>query len=109
MDKNLAALLGAVGALAATAPAAGAAPVNARPALQAASYADLFKPIANAVEVLKQADAVSPATADAPAVVQEVQFHHHHHHHHHRRRIIRYHHHHHHHHHHRRPLVAIVP
>ena len=107
MDKKLAGLLGTVGAIAAALPA-GAAPLNARQALQASSYADLLTPIPNAVEVLRAADSEPVAeTPAAPGLVQDVQYYHHHHHH----RIYRrrYYHHHHHHHHHRRPAVVLNP
>ena len=74
MDKKLAGLLGTVGAIAASLPAA-AAPVNARPALQASSYADLFKPIPNAVAMLDAADSQAAAAEPvAPGLVQDVQF-----------------------------------
>jgi hypothetical protein len=111
MDKKLAGMIGMVSVLAVPATAATAPPVDMADALQAHSYADLLKPIPNAVDLLKAADAaarVAPGEA-APigdATVQPAQFviylgsrrHHHHHHHHHHR----YYHHHHHHHHHNR-------
>jgi len=106
MDKNVAGLIGAMGALvagtalgttagSATAQAATAGPVAVSAAMQASSYADLLKPIPNALALLKEQ---APTEAESPAEIQQVEFfrhhHHHHHHHHHRRR----HHHHHHHH-----------
>ena len=101
MDKNLAGLLGAVGALVAAAPAQAATshPASIEAAMEASSYSDLLKPIPNAAALLKAA-AAQPAV-DAPksegqAGVEQVQYHHHHHHHH---RYYRRHHHHHHHHH----------
>ncbi len=106
MDKTLAGLLGAVGALVAVAPAAGAAPLGWS-ALQASSYADLFKPIPNAVAVLHAVDAGAGETAEGSALVQTVQYYHHHHHHHHRRFYRRRYHHHHHHHHHHGPALII--
>jgi hypothetical protein len=98
MDKNLVGLLAVAGALAipAAANAATAVPAPASDPLAASSYADLLKPVPNALEVLKQADAAAPE-----AGVMKVQYwyyHHHHHHHHHWRRWWRHHHHHHHHH-----------
>lgn len=104
MDKHLAGMIGAVSALVATAPAqaATARPLTVDASMQASSYADLLRPIPNALAVLKaMAAAQGATTSEAPisegqATVQKVQFHHHHHHHHYRRR----HHHHHHHHHH---------
>jgi hypothetical protein len=111
MDKTMAGLLGAMGALAATAPAhaanavPGGAARQSADILRPASYADLLRPIPNAVEVLKAADAAEAAATPAPEaadpnVMQVQYYYHHHHHHHHHRYIRRYHHHHHHHHHH---------
>ncbi len=96
MDKKLAGLIGAVGALVAAAPAqaATAAPVTLDAALQAHSYADLLKPIPNALALL-QAEALKEdePVAEGEAPVETVQYrHHHHHHHHHRRRRWRHHH-----------------
>ena len=121
MDKTMTRLLGAVGALA----AAGSAPVCAHAAssvavpaaapMQATSYADLLRPVPNALAVLRaphRADAEAAALAGdaAPeATLQEAQLvviqpHHHHHHRYYRRRYYHHHHHryfrHHHHHHH---------
>jgi hypothetical protein len=100
MDKNMAGLIAAVGALVAgSAQAANTPPLAVNPVLQATSYADLLKPIPNALEVLKAQNEASPATfgGDEQPKVETVQYHHHHHHHHHRYRRV-YHHHHHHHH-----------
>lgn len=92
-------LLGAVGALVAGAPGQAASP---HAVLEAASYAELLRPIPNALETLKALDAPE-------ARVQEAQYYpyyypppywYHHHHHHHRYYQRYYHHHHHHHHHH---------
>jgi hypothetical protein len=114
MDKKIAGLLGAVGALASlnTAQAATATPAPTD-VLKAQSFGDLLEPIPNALETLKAVD-----QAGSPPDVQLAQLfieHHHHHHHHHHHgyyredgpRIVvpgfryrRYHHHHHHHHHH---------
>jgi hypothetical protein len=94
MDKTLAGVIGAVGALVATVPAhaATAAPVTMQGAMQANSYADLLKPIPNALALL-QAEALAPnePVAEGEARVELVQYHHHHHHHH-RRRRWRHHH-----------------
>jgi hypothetical protein len=88
MDKTVAGVLGAITAVVAQAHAAPAPSPPLEAAMQASSYADLLRPIPNALALL--------AAAPEPAVtVQPVQYHHHHHHHHRRRR---YHHHHHHHH-----------
>ena len=100
MDKTVAGLIGAVTALAAAVPsqAATAVPLNVEAAMQASSYADLLRPIPNALALLKASATVEAnAALGAPAsegqpTVQEVQYHHHHHHHYRRR-----HHHHHHH------------
>ena len=113
MDKKLAGLLGAVGALTAITPSQAAAP-GFDEAMRAESYADLLRPIPNAAALLKESDSL--AAASPRPDVMEVQYYHHHHHHHHRfyrpgyyRPVVpflgyyrprRYHHHHHHHHHH---------
>ena len=100
LDKKIA---GMVGALAAVTPvAAMAAPADP---MAAASYADLLKPIPNAVETLKASDAT--LRAEDGAKVEMAQYYHHHHHHHFFHRRFYHHHHHffhrrffHHHHHH---------
>jgi hypothetical protein len=100
MEKTVAGVIGAVGALVAAQPhAASALPASFDAAMQASSYADLLKPIPNAQALLKAGAAERLPTAndadDDPAI-QQVQYYHHHHyyyHHHHR-----YYHHHHHHH-----------
>ena len=121
MDKNLAGLIGAMGALAVSMPQpAASAPLDLEAALQASSYADLLKPIPNALALWKATPAVDVQSDETDgARVETVQYHdhhHHHHHHHHRRhwrRWVRpvlpapYVHHHHHHHHH--AAVVIVP
>jgi hypothetical protein len=107
MDKTLAALLGAVGALASagSAPAAAHAteqPANQTDILQVASYAELLRPIPNAVErlrLLEQTEDTPPQAADGAPLAYTVQYYRHHHHHHHHHRYARHHHHHHHHHH----------
>jgi hypothetical protein len=92
MDKNMAGLIGAMGALAASAPsqAATAAPLNAQALLHASSYADLLRPIPNARSLLAAVDDERNDTDEGSAKVLQVQDvpvdHHHHHHHHHRRR-----------------------
>lgn len=108
MDKSVAGLIGAVTALTAAAPshAATMAPLATDAVMQVSSYADLLKPIPNALALLKSSEsAEATASLVAPdveneATVQEVQYHHHHHHRYFRRRFHRHHHHHHHHHHH---------
>lgn len=104
MDKKIAGLLGAVGALASLNTAQAATSSDPTEVLKAGSYADLLQPIPNAVAALK---AVDDKADVATHYVQLAQAHHHHHHHHHAshrdRRIVvrpRSHHHHHHHHHH---------
>jgi hypothetical protein len=114
MDKTLAGLIGAAGALAASASAQAATVGHPgiEEAMHAGSYADLLKPIPNAAALLRASDAAQAEAAlgETPASVFQVQYYHHHHHHHHhhryyRRPILRqifhprYHHHHHHHHH----------
>ena len=112
MDKKTA---GLASVLAVSSMAAAQAAIPARPVSRAAAYAGLLKPIANAAEALKAADAAARDQASRPngeAKVQLAQYwgdgggyyyHHHHHHHHHnwypRYRYYQYHHHHHHHHH----------
>ena len=104
MDKSVAGLLGAVGALAAvgSAPASAAPVMTPETVLHANSYADLLKPIPNAV-ALRQAF-IDAHASDATALeaeagrpeVMTVQYYRHHHHHHHRYYQRRYYHHHHH-------------
>ena len=114
MDKKIAGLLGAVGALASVGIAqATTNPADPTEALKAQSFADLLEPIPNAMEKLRAVD----ETESAPRVQTAqlfIEHHHHHHHHHHGYyrgdgpRIVvtpgfrsrRYYHHHHHHHHH---------
>jgi hypothetical protein len=107
MDKKIAGLLGAVGALASLNTAQAATPPDSNDVLKAGSYADLLQPIPNAAEKLQAVDETQGvAPVQTAQLVIEGRHHHHHHHHHayHRdRRIVvrpRRHHHHHHHHHH---------
>jgi len=98
MFRKLMGLLGALTTLSGTG-AATAAPAPAD-SMQVESYADLLKPIPNALALLQASDAAkfqAQARGDDEANVELAQYHHHHHHHHWRRS---YHHHHHHHHHH---------
>ena len=101
MDKTMAGLLGAVGALVAGSQAQ-AAPPHA--VLEAASYADLLRPVPNALETLKALDEAQMQQAQyypyyyQPPPPPRYWYHHHHHHH---RYYQRYYEHHHHHHHHR--------
>ena len=92
MDKKVAGLLGALGALAAGSPAT-AETLALEGVMHAASYADLLQPIPNASAMLHASDA---AMTEDPAAVVRVQDHHHHHHRYHRRYRRRHHHHHHH-------------
>ena len=100
MDKNLVGMIGAVGALLAFAPAqvATAHSLAGGTEMQVNSYADLLKPISNALALLTDVEAAQIA-AEAPisesrTSIQEAQLiinlggqkrrrHHHHHHHHH--------------------------
>ena len=94
MDKTLVGIIAAIGAVAAVAPAqAEISSSELSRAMEASSYAELIRPIPNAVALLRVADDQQPVSEEAG--VQLAQFHHHHHHHHHYRR--HYHHHHHHH------------
>ena len=88
MDKKMAGLLGALGALAAGSPAT-AETSALEGTMHVASYADLLQPIPNASAMLQAADA---AMTEDPAAVMMVQYHHHHRYH---RRYRRRHHHHH--------------
>ena len=95
MDKKTMSLVGAVAAL--VPGVAAAAPVSS-----AAAYADLLKPIPNALSQLATADELAAARdAQNGELVQFAGWHHHHHrwgrHHHHHRWWGRHHHHHHHH------------
>ena len=100
MDKSVAGLLGAMGALAVASPSHAATNAGATldSVMQVDSYADLLKPIPNALS-LREAFAESQAATPAEPDLMTIQYYHHHHHHHHRyyRRPV-YHHHHHHHH-----------
>jgi hypothetical protein len=101
MDKKIAGLLGAVGALASLSGAEAATSAEPSNVLKAQSYADLLKPIPNALEVLNAVDNETTKTGEFQIAENA---HHHHHHHSYRRgrRVIvapRRHHHHHHHHH----------
>ena len=100
MDKNVIAVIGAVGALALSGPARAAVGATPGPeaVLRVKSYADLLKPIPNAVALRQALAAARAAEAATPEPeVMTVQYYHHHHHHHHRYYRSRYHHHHHHH------------
>jgi hypothetical protein len=105
MDKKIAGLLGAVGALASFNNAQAATDV-ADPAavLKAQSYADLLNPIPNAKATLNAVDKANDQIGTTFKVAENNHHHHHHHHSYRERRIIvaprRHHHHHHHHHHH---------
>ncbi len=86
MDRNVVGALGVLSALA-----------GAGSAQAATSYADLLRPIPNALAQLRASEPAAPG-----AHVEEAQFlapYHHHHHHRYYRRHRRYYHHHHHHHH----------
>jgi hypothetical protein len=128
MDKTIAGLIGAMGALAAATPshAAVQTPMDMDSAMTAHSYADLLRPIPNAAALLKASArvAVTPAAfvpgESGQAQIETVQYdqpvaHHHHHHHHHH--YVRKHHRRvvvavptpHHHHHHHDSTVVIQP
>jgi hypothetical protein len=81
MDKTIAGIIGAVGALATVSPAlaANAVPLNAEAALHASSYADLLRPIPNARNLLAAVDeARAPAATARVIQVQDVPTDHHH-------------------------------
>jgi hypothetical protein len=99
MEKSIAGLIGAVGVMAAASPSHAA--TNMAPSLndvmQVNSYADLLKPIPNAVAMKQEFEAAQSSRPAEPEVMT-IQYYHHHHHHHHRYYRRRYYHHHHHHH-----------
>jgi len=113
MDKKIAGLLGAVGALASLNTAQAAASPDSADVLKAGSYADLLEPIPDAAGKLRAVDESANTSKVQTAQLFFEHHHHHHHHHHHgyyrgEPRIVvtpgygyrRYYHHHHHHHHH---------
>ena len=110
MERKTAGLLGALAGLATMGATGAQAASQMTPApLPIASYADLLRPVPNAVELLRAHDAeLLEQARNAPARVQNVQYygndHNHHHHHHHEYYAPpppppEYYHHHHHHHH----------
>src|SRR5579871_5776046 len=78
MDRKIASLLGAAAALSVTTGAQAGVPAGETKLGPAASYADLLKPVPNAMAALSE-DEAGRAQAN-PARVQLAQFHHHHHH-----------------------------
>ena len=112
MDKRIAGLMGAAGALVALGSAQAATVPDPTESLKASSYADLLKPIPNALSTLEALDNVVKPLEVGTQVAQYYDHHHHHHHHNsyyrrYRPRVIVvprerrfYHDHHHHHHHH---------
>lgn len=95
MDKTIAGLLGAVGAFAIAAPGS-AAPLQppSGAAQRVSAYAELLRPVPDAVATLRAMDAVEAARPGEVIQVEDRD-----HHHHQRQRIIRRQAHHHHHHH----------
>ena len=85
MDKRIAGLLGAVGALASLLGAGAASAADSAAMLKVQSYAELLNPIPNAKAVLAAVDETQDRTGKSFEVAE------HHHHHHHRRH--RHHHH----------------
>ena len=86
MDRKVVGLIGAVGVLASgeASQAAVAPPQSIEAAMQVHSYADLLRPIPNAVALAAQREPVPPAPSEGPIEkAQVVILHHHHHHHHH--------------------------
>ena len=109
MDRKI---MGAIAALGAAAPLAGAqaavSPAEVHQALHADSYADLLRPVPNATAILRTIDEGRAAKSEEGVQVAQYLFpfvrrdHHHHHRyydHHHHHRYYRYYDHHHHHHH----------
>jgi hypothetical protein len=103
MDKKIAGLLGAVGALASLNAAQAATTPDPTEVLKAQSYADLLEPIPKAMATLKAVDESADAVGDRLVVAQNDHHHHayrrdrrvivmprrHHHHHHHGAVIVR--------------------
>ncbi len=101
MDRNVAGLIGAVTTLAAAAPSHAVTParLTADAVMRVSSYADLLKPIPNALALMEEVSAkeasaeVAMARSAAAASGDEARlleaqyypphYHHHHHHHHH--------------------------
>ena len=105
MDKGIVGLLGAAGAVAVAGGAQAASqPVSLEAAMRVESYADLLKPIPNAL-VLRQSLDEAQAANPAQPEVMTIQYYHHHHHRYYRRRFY---HHHHHHHYHRHGIGVII-
>lgn len=90
MDKTVVGLMGAAAVLGAgSAQAAAVHPLSLDDAMQAASYADLLKPIPNALELLAASDAAAEADVLPAGDVMQVQYYYHHHHHHHHNQFLR--------------------
>jgi hypothetical protein len=78
MDKTVAGLIGAVSVLSLATPSQAATQVRA--------YAELLKPIPNALAELKAWDAEASLRPAQFVIIERDRHHHHHHHHHHDRR-----------------------
>ena len=81
MDKKIAGVLGAVGALASLGSAQATATPDPTEVLKARSFADLLDPIPNAMEKLQAVDEAA-GSPDIELAQFYVEHHHHHHHHH---------------------------
>jgi hypothetical protein len=92
MERKIAGLVGAIATLGVVNVAQAAPAPEPAHVLKAASFADLLKPIPNALAMLQAVDQAAPVRP-AAAGVQLARHHHHHHHQHYRR--PRHHHHHH--------------
>ena len=103
MDKTVVGLLGAISAATSLGAAQAAQPAaqSLAEVMTVESYADLLKPIPNAVALLRADEAARAQAGEVQSEgeVQLAQYHHHHHHHGWRWRRWWHHHHHHHHHH----------
>jgi len=86
MNRKTATMVGAAAALATTPALGGQAVAREAPVPVAMTYADLLKPIPNAVERLQLADAEDQAAPPRLIPAQYNAHHHHHHHHHHHSR-----------------------
>jgi hypothetical protein len=96
MERKIAGLVGAIATLGVVNVAQAAPAPEPVHVLNASSFADLLKPIPNALAMLRAVDEATPVRPAAEGV-QLARHHHHHHHHHQHYRRPRHHHHHHHH------------
>src|SRR5579864_8913336 len=93
MERKVAGVIGAIAALGAFSSAQAATPpADPTEVLKAGSFADLLKPIPNALETLRAVDAAMPARPDDETQMAQYYpqgYYHHHHHHHHHAQMLR--------------------